>query len=60
MRFLATAAAVSLAFSGAWLGVVEAKSVSGDRVLVLVPKVEAAKLYSQFLDSITSRGFDIS
>ncbi|KAJ2018300.1 oligosaccharyl transferase glycoprotein complex, beta subunit [Coemansia sp. RSA 922] len=60
MRFLATAAAVSLAFSGAWLGVVEAKSVSGDRVLVLVPKVEAAKLYSQFLDSLTSRGFDIS
>ncbi|KAJ2826304.1 oligosaccharyl transferase glycoprotein complex, beta subunit [Coemansia furcata] len=60
MRFWANAAVAGLAFSGAWLGVVEAKSVSGDRVLVLVPKVEAAKLYSQFLDSLTSRGFDIS
>ncbi|KAJ2019605.1 hypothetical protein IWW57_005088, partial [Coemansia sp. S610] len=60
MRFLATVAVASLALSGAWLGVVEAKSVSGDRVLVLVPKVEAAKLYSQFLDSLTSRGFDLS
>ncbi|KAJ2490662.1 oligosaccharyl transferase glycoprotein complex, beta subunit [Coemansia sp. RSA 2050] len=60
MRFLATVAVASLVLSGAWLGVVEAKSVSGDRVLVLVPKVEAAKLYSQFLDSLTSRGFDLS
>ncbi|KAJ2332736.1 oligosaccharyl transferase glycoprotein complex, beta subunit, partial [Coemansia sp. RSA 2681] len=60
MRFLATAVAASLALSGAWLGAVEARSVSGDRVLVLVPKVEAATLYSQFLESLSSRGFAIS
>ncbi|KAJ2643646.1 oligosaccharyl transferase glycoprotein complex, beta subunit [Coemansia sp. RSA 1694] len=60
MRFLATAVAASLALSGAWLGAVEARSVSGDRVLVLVPKVEAATLYSQFLASLSSRGFAIS
>ncbi|KAJ2005746.1 oligosaccharyl transferase glycoprotein complex, beta subunit [Coemansia sp. RSA 2322] len=47
---------------GAWLGavVVEARSVSGDRVLVLVPKVEAAKQYSQLLGSLADRGFDVA
>ncbi|KAJ2885843.1 hypothetical protein IWW38_005282, partial [Coemansia aciculifera] len=61
MRFLPTSAVVaSLVCSAAWLGAVEARSVSGDRVLVLVPRVEAAKTYSQFLASLTSRGFDVS
>ncbi|KAJ2805944.1 oligosaccharyl transferase glycoprotein complex, beta subunit [Coemansia guatemalensis] len=50
-----------LAFSSACLPSTFARSVTGDRVLVLVPAVEAAlHEYSVFLDSLERRGFDVS
>ncbi|KAJ2866723.1 oligosaccharyl transferase glycoprotein complex, beta subunit, partial [Coemansia asiatica] len=49
-----------LLLSSVWIGTVEAKSSVGDRVLVLVPKLESAKHYSRFLDSLKTRGFDLS
>ncbi|KAJ2374453.1 oligosaccharyl transferase glycoprotein complex, beta subunit [Coemansia sp. RSA 2607] len=42
------------------LGPSNAKSASGDRVLVLVPKIESAKHYSKFLESLETRGFELS
>ncbi|ORX73198.1 Dolichyl-diphosphooligosaccharide-protein glycosyltransferase 48kDa subunit [Linderina pennispora] len=56
MRFLTTFAACLCL--GAFH--VQAKSTAGDRVVVFVPKLDAASEYSQFLDSLGTRGFDVS
>ncbi|KAJ2454711.1 oligosaccharyl transferase glycoprotein complex, beta subunit [Coemansia sp. RSA 2336] len=37
-----------------------ALSAAGERVLVLVPTVDAASEYSDFLDSLAQRGFDLN
>ncbi|KAJ1720664.1 oligosaccharyl transferase glycoprotein complex, beta subunit [Coemansia erecta] len=49
-----------LALASILLGSANAKSASGDRVLVLVPKIESAKHYSKFLGSLETRGFEVS
>ncbi|PIA16120.1 Dolichyl-diphosphooligosaccharide-protein glycosyltransferase 48kDa subunit [Coemansia reversa NRRL 1564] len=50
-----------LAFSSICLPSASARSVTGDRLLVLVPAVEAAiHDYSIFLDSLKRRGFEVS
>ncbi|KAJ1945530.1 oligosaccharyl transferase glycoprotein complex, beta subunit [Kickxella alabastrina] len=51
---------ICLALGGAWLKAVDAKSATGDRVLVLVPTTESAKQYTHFLGTLETRGFDIS
>ncbi|KAJ1950052.1 oligosaccharyl transferase glycoprotein complex, beta subunit, partial [Linderina macrospora] len=56
MRFLTTFAACLCL--GAFH--VQAKSTAGDRVVVFVPTLDAASKYSQFLDSLGTRGFDVS
>ncbi|KAJ1827406.1 oligosaccharyl transferase glycoprotein complex, beta subunit, partial [Coemansia sp. RSA 2599] len=59
MNLLASLGSLLL-FSTAWVCTVDAKSAVGDRVLVLVPKLESAKHYSRFLGSLETRGFDLS
>ncbi|KAJ2233670.1 oligosaccharyl transferase glycoprotein complex, beta subunit [Coemansia sp. RSA 485] len=59
MKLLASLGTL-LALSSTWLNPVSAKSATGDRVLVLVPKQESSKHYSLFLDSLVTRGFDLS
>ncbi|KAJ2079303.1 oligosaccharyl transferase glycoprotein complex, beta subunit [Coemansia sp. RSA 988] len=50
-----------LAFSSICLPLVLSRSITGDRLLVLVPAVEVAiQEYSVFLDSLERRGFDVS
>ncbi|KAJ2713109.1 oligosaccharyl transferase glycoprotein complex, beta subunit [Coemansia spiralis] len=49
-----------LALGAALLRCASARSVAGDRLLVLVPTVDAAADYSEFLAGLTQRGFDVS
>ncbi|KAI9501288.1 Dolichyl-diphosphooligosaccharide--protein glycosyltransferase subunit WBP1 [Coemansia spiralis] len=54
------ASCVYLVLGGALLSITEAKSATGDRVLVLVPKAESSKEYSQVIASLDKRGFDVT
>lgn len=67
MRIWANIAAGLAAFScsSLWIGntnMVEAKSATGDRLLVVLPKTNDATTgqYSWLLDTLTARGFDVS
>ncbi|KAJ2794213.1 hypothetical protein H4R21_005589, partial [Coemansia helicoidea] len=49
-----------LVLGAALLSCASARSATGDRLLVLVPTVEAAASYSDLLGSLAQRGFDVS
>ncbi|KAJ1664998.1 oligosaccharyl transferase glycoprotein complex, beta subunit [Coemansia sp. RSA 1813] len=58
MRTLALC--VCAALLGVLVGLADAKSATGSRVLVLVPKPESLNKYSHVLETLAQRGFDVT
>ncbi|KAJ2160556.1 oligosaccharyl transferase glycoprotein complex, beta subunit [Coemansia sp. RSA 552] len=49
-----------LALAAGLLGLAHARSAAGDRLLALLPSLDAADRYSLFLESLADRGFDVA